>query len=66
MRSHYIIKECAGRLQSQPGELTEFHADVLIRVLLPQLLVFILVAHQWEDHVLVYRLRGQTKHVGEK
>lgn len=33
-------------------ELTELHADVLVGVLLPQLLVAVCVTHERENHIL--------------
>ena len=35
-----------------PPPLTKLHADVLVGVLLPQLLVAVCVTHEWENHVL--------------
>lgn len=39
------------RLQP-PLLLTKLHADVLVRILLPQLLVAVRVAHEGENHIL--------------
>ena len=35
-----------------PPPLTKLHADVLVWVLLPQLLIAVCVTHEWENHIL--------------
>lgn len=40
------------RLQMHPSRLTELHADVLVRIILPQLVITVRVAHEGENHIL--------------
>lgn len=39
--------------------LTKLHADVLVRILLPQLIVALSVAHEGENHILDYALENK-------
>lgn len=45
--------------------LTELHVDVLIRVFLPELLIFIFVTHEREDHLLAYGLEKMKAPKGQ-
>lgn len=49
------------RLQMHPSRLTELHADVLVWILLPQLLVTVRVAHEWENHILNNTLENKQE-----
>lgn len=40
--------------------LTELHADVLVRILLPQLVVALSVAHEGENHILNDALENKS------
>lgn len=40
--------------------LTELHADVLVRILLPQLVVTLSVAHEGENHILNDALENKS------
>lgn len=49
------------RLQMHPSRLTKLHADVLVWILLPQLLITVRVAHEGENHILNNTLENKRE-----
>lgn len=48
------------------SRLTELHADVLVWILLPQLLITIRVTHEWENHILNNTLENKKRGLNDK
>lgn len=54
------------RLQMHPSRLTKLHADVLVWILLPQLLITVRVAHEGENHILNNTLENKKRILNDK
>lgn len=48
-------------LRYQPSLLTKLHADVLVWILPPQLLITVCVTHEGENHILNDALKNKMK-----